>query len=95
MVHLARSGWLHPVRERQKYYPPITKKRFNGTGCVSPVMLVAEKLHAVTRQRSGEERMNALEYESIGTPFHSNNNSFSNGMPQKIKNIFISVIMVA
>lgn len=26
MVHLTRSGWLHPVRERQKYYPSIVRK---------------------------------------------------------------------
>jgi len=26
MVHLTRNGWLHPVRERQKYYSSIVRK---------------------------------------------------------------------
>lgn len=58
MVHLTWSGWLHPVRERQKYCPSIARKHFRGMGCVLPITLVAEKLHIHT-SHDQEEKVNS------------------------------------
>lgn len=63
MVHLTRSGWLYPVRERQKYYSSIVRKeafRWHG------VRFTHNAYSSETTNRSSsdgcEEEANAFEY---------------------------------
>lgn len=94
MVHLTRSGGLHPVRERQKYCPSIARKRFPGMGFVLSVLtrttLVAEE--TTHRSASQARRKGWTHYMNRYHAFLSANND--NRAPQETQRGTLSQTVV-